>query len=152
MRRVRLPGALIAVLALAALIVAGCGQRSTPLGMPEAEAFGEEVDAIVEEMLVGLSQRDYEAHARHFDEELRDQIDPIVTFPQAYDEIIGELGPYRSHELAAVEDQDLYRIATYDVVFEGDEHVTLKVVFWRNDPQHRITGLLFDSVELRGGQ
>ena len=137
----------------AALLLAACGvPQAEPIPAAEAEAFAAEVDPIVENMLLGLSEGDYARHARDFDEDLRDQIDELVNFPLAYDEIVGTVGTYEAHTLTEVEDQsDGLRIATYDVAFTEDEHVTVRVFFRKSDARHHITGLTFDSEKLRAG-
>lgn len=131
------------------LLLAACAPALTALPASEEAAFAQEIDPIVEETLIGLSDGNYEQHAQYFDEEMRDRVDPIVTFPQVYDEVIGRVGVYQSHRLIQVEEQNLYRIATYDVSFANDPHVTAQFIFWENDDAHQITGLWFDSEKLR---
>jgi hypothetical protein len=131
-------------------LLAACAPDTTMLPPVERDAFAREIDPIVEETLTGLSNDDYEQHARYFDDEMRDRVDPIVTFPQVYDEIIGTVGSYQSHQLVSVEEQNLYRIATYEVAFANDPHVTAQFIFWESDTAHQITGLWFDSDLLRG--
>jgi hypothetical protein len=134
----------------AGLLLAACAPAVTTLPASEQEAFAQEIDPIVEETLVGLSEGDYEQHTRYFDEEMRDRVDPIMTFPQVYDEVIGKVGAYQSHQLISVEEQNLYRIATYDVRFANDPHVTAQFIFWESDDAHQVTGLWFDSEKLQG--
>lgn len=136
---------------LAALLLSACAvPQAEPLPAAEAEAFAAEVEPIVENMLVGLSEGDYSRHSRDFDDELRDQIDELVNFPLAYDEIVGTVGTYEAHTLVGVTDQpDGLRVATYDAAFSQDEHVTVRVFFRRTDSRHRIAGLTFDSEKLR---
>ncbi len=142
MRERRLIGAAGLALALAA----GCQPPPVPPG--EAAAFAAEVDPIVENALEGLSRNDYAQHSQDFSEEMRDRIDPI-TFPQVYGEIIGRLGAYRSHTFRqAVEQGDLWAME-YEAAFENDAAVKVTVIFDRDDPEHRILGLWFDSPLLR---
>ncbi|HEC22713.1 MAG TPA: hypothetical protein ENI95_07335 [Chloroflexi bacterium] len=125
-------------------------QRTVILPTQEAEAFAAEVDDYVEDALVGLSEGDYERHARGFDETLREEIDPVITFPQAYDQIIGTLGRYQSRRLLRVEDEGRFRTVIYEAEFERDPQVTVRVVFWKTDPEHRISALWIESDLLTG--
>jgi len=136
------------LLVIIGILLTACAPAVATLAPAEQDAFAREIDPIVEETLTGLSNDDYEQHARYFDDEMRDRVDPIVTFPQVYDEIIGTVGAYQSHRLMSVEEQNLYRIATYDVSFTNDPHVTAQFIFWESDETHQITGLWFDSEML----
>lgn len=140
------------VIALAGSALAACQPRAVPLPPDEAAAFAAEVEPVVENMLEGLSAGDYAQHARDFDEELREQVDEIVVFPQVYAEVIGVAGEYRSHTFVSAADQGALRIATYNVAFADEPHVIMRVFFRRDDPAYLISGLLFDSPKLRGGQ
>jgi hypothetical protein len=130
-------------------ILAACSPAVNTLDLAARHTFAQEIDPIVEETLAGLSNDDYEQHTRYFDDEMRDRVDPVVTFPQVYEEIIGKVGAYQSHRLVSIEEQNLYRIATYDVTFANDPHVTAQFIFWESDDSHQITGLWFDSEMLR---
>jgi hypothetical protein len=103
---------------------------------------------VVENLLVGLSNKDYEMHTRDFDQEMLDAVDP-VSFPAMYDQVIGVLGKYQSHTLDGVQQQNEYLVARYIAVFDNDSHVTVRVVFSNGDPDHKVTGLWFDSELLR---
>ena len=121
----------------------GC-QASEVLPPEEANAFAAEIDEVVDNTLEGLSEGDYEKHVQGFDDELRDEIDPIVAFPQVYDEIMTTFGRYESRELVRVEDRGRFRTVIYNATFSKDPSVTVRVVFWRNDPEHRISALAIE--------
>jgi hypothetical protein len=141
--------AMIAAVVLTGL--AACQPQTIVLPDDQAQAFAAEVDEIVENALVGLSTNDYERHVRDFDEEMLRVTDP-VTFPQLYDQVIGVVGAYQSRTLLQVEDQGDFRIVTYSAVFANDPNVTVRFVFARDDPEHHISGMWFDSQKLREAQ
>jgi hypothetical protein len=130
------------------LLLGGC-QQVKELPADQAEAFAKQVEPEVENMLVGFSNKDYEAHSRDFDQDMLDTVDPI-TFPKVYDEVIGKLGKYHSHKLLGVQLQNTeYLVVRYSAVFDNDPDVTVRVVFNYGDPDHKITGLWFDSKLLQ---
>jgi len=141
----------IAGISLLAFTLAACQPRTIALPDDQAQAFAAEVDEIVENALVGLSTNNYEMHVRDFDEEMLRVTDP-VTFPQLYDQVIGVVGAYQSRTLLRVEDQGDFRIVTYSAVFANDPNVIVRFVFARDDPQHLISGMWFDSQKLREAQ
>jgi outer membrane lipoprotein SlyB len=134
----------IALLAAAiGMTLIGC-QSSEVLPADEANAFAAEIDGMVDNTLEGLSEGDYEKHVQGFDDELRDEIDPVVAFPQVYDEIMTTFGRYESRELVRVEDNGRFRTVVYRATFSKDPSVTVRVVFWRSDPEHRISALTIE--------
>jgi len=130
-------------------LLAGCGQ---PVQLPanEAEAFAKEVDPIVENCLIGFNEKDFAKHTRDFDKAMLDVVD-TANFPQGYDDVIGVAGKYQSRKVVSVFDQAEFRVVVYEAQFENDV-VTIKVVFNRDDPTHKITGLWFDSDKLRAAK
>lgn len=139
---------LIALSAIALLLLGGC-QQVKDLPSDQADKFAKEVEPEVENMLTGLSNKDYDAHTRDFDQEMLDTVDP-VTFPQVYQEVIGTLGKYQSHTLLGVQLQnDEFLVVRYNAIFDNDPQTVVRVVFNYGDPEHKITGLWFDSKLLR---
>lgn len=131
------------------VIALGLSACSQPVQVPSVEAntFAAEVDPIVENCLLGLSDNDFAKHTRDFDASMLDVVDE-TTFPQGYQAIIGVVGKYKSRKLTGVWDQAEFRIVYYEAQFDNDV-VTVKVVFTRTDPAHKISGLWFDSPKLR---
>jgi hypothetical protein len=121
----------------------GC-QANEALPTEEANAFAAEIDEMVDNTLEGLSEGDYEKHVQGFDDELRDEIDPVVAFPQVYDEIMTTFGSYESRELVWVEDRGRFRTVVYNATFSKDPSVTVRIVFWRSDQEHRISALTIE--------
>ena len=125
------------------VVLIGC-QQAAVLPDEEANAFAAEIEEAVDGALEGLSEGDYEKHVQGFDDELRETIDPIVAFPQVYDEIMTTVGRYESRELVRVEDRGRFRTVVYEAVYTEDESVTVRVVFWRGDPERRISALTIE--------
>jgi hypothetical protein len=137
------------IVALAALFILSACQTPAPLSETEQIEFINTIDPIVENALTGLSDNNYDQHVRDFSKDLQKQVDPI-TFPRVYDEIIGALGAYQGRELVGVEDLNRQVAVIYEAQFENDPQVAVRVVFWKNDPEHQIAGLWFDSELLPG--
>lgn len=137
------------IIVLAALFILSACQTPAPLSETEQTEFIDTIDPIVENTLTGLSDNNYDQHVRDFSEDLQKQVDPI-TFPRAYDEIIGALGAYQGRKLVGIEDLNRQVAVIYEAQFENDPQVTVRVVFWKNDPEHKIAGLWFDSELLPG--
>jgi hypothetical protein len=125
------------------LTLFGC-QPAVVLPPEEANAFAAEIDEMVNGTLEGLIEGDYEKHVQGFDDELREEIDPVVAFPQVYDEIMTAFGRCESCKLVRVEDRGRFRTAIYEAAFTQDESVTVRVVFWKGDPEHRISALTIE--------
>lgn len=137
------------IIVLAALFILSACQTPVPLSETEQTEFIDTIDPIVENTLTGLSDNNYDQHVRDFSEDLQKQVDPI-TFPRAHDEIIGALGAYQGRKLVGIEDLNRQVAVIYEAQFENDPQVTVRVVFWKNDPEHQIAGLWFDSELLPG--
>ena len=139
----------VIIIALAALFALSACQTPASLSEAEQTEFINTVDPIVENTLTGLSNNNYDQHVRDFSKDLQKQVDPI-TFPQVYDEIIGVLGAYQGQKLVGIEDLNRQVAVIYEAQFENDPQVVVRVVFWKNDPEHQIAGLWFDSELLPG--
>jgi hypothetical protein len=136
------------LLLMVCVMLAAC-QQSRDMPADEAKAFADSVEPAVENMLVGFSNNDLEAHSRDFDQAMLDTVDES-TFPQIHDTVIGKLGKYQTHTLLGVQIQnDKYVVVRYTAVFDNDPEVIVRVVFNRGDPDHKITGLWFDSDLLK---
>jgi hypothetical protein len=127
--------------------MASCSGTTT---LPDADgrAFADSVDAIVENALDGLSENDFEKHTSDFDDDMKKSIDE-VAFPQVYDEIIGKLGLYQSRTFVRVDAQGSFYIVYYSAVFENEPEASIRFVFNKDDPDHKISGMWFDSPLLR---
>lgn len=133
---------LTVLIVLAALTLAACAPRVTSrvLSPEEGAAYAAEVDDMVENMLVGLSENDWTMFSRDFHKDMLAEMESI--FQQYYDESIGVIGTYQSKTLDYVVADGKYRILYYDLVFENDPDATMQVYIYT--PRNQISGTAFN--------
>ncbi|MEN4013658.1 MAG: DUF3887 domain-containing protein [Chloroflexota bacterium] len=145
------PKNLFVMLGVALLIVlAGCNL----FGGGQVTLEGAERDAVLayatemgDNLISGITSRDYSVFSRDFDAVMKDGMDEaafqnlLVTFDE-------KLGAYQSHEISSVLQDGDYDMVIYRLAYEKDDLVTMRIVFNREAP-HLISGLWFDSPELR---
>jgi hypothetical protein len=132
---------LIVLIFLTTLTLASCAPRVTSptiLSPEEGAAYAAEVDDVVENMLIGLSQKDWAMYSRDFHKAMLAEMED--TFQQEYNETIGVIGAYQSKTLDHVETRGDQRIIIYHGVFENNPDVTISMYFGINDPNHLIQG------------
>lgn len=136
------------MLGLAMLILlAGCGGVRT-LPADEAAAFAAQIDDVSENLLLGLSNGDYDAYVRDMDATMK-KVSTEAEFDKTRSLIIDRVGQYVSCQMTQVVDQKQFRIVFYDTEFQDEDHVTVKVVFNLDKEPPLISGLWFDSPKLR---
>jgi hypothetical protein len=96
------------------------------LSPKKGAAYAAEVDDIVENFLVGFSEKDYAIASRDFHEEFRDFWDESA-FRQMHDDVIGKTGAYQSKTLDHVENRGWRRVVIYHIAFENNPDVLLEV-------------------------
>jgi hypothetical protein len=133
---------LTVLIVLVTLTLAACAPRVTSrvLSPEEGAAYAAEVDDMVENMLIGLSENDWTMFSRDFHKDMLAEMESI--FQQYYDESIGVIGAYQSKTLDYVVAQGKYRILYYNLVFENDPDVTIQVYIYT--PSNQISGLGFN--------
>ena len=131
---------LTVLIVLTTLTSAACAPRTTTtiLSPEEGAAYAAEVDDIVENMLIGLSNKDWAMYSRDFHKAMLVEMEN--NFQQEYDETIGVVGAYQSKTLDHVETQGRQRVAIYHAVFENNPDVTISVYFGINNRAHQIQG------------
>jgi hypothetical protein len=138
---------------LASLLLAGCSLVKAPLSETrtlKGEAEQQVLDYAepkAENLIAGLIAGDYEQFSQDFDEGMKSGMDQ-AAFEQLLEMFAVKLGSYRSHEVSVVLQDEKFTTVAYKMIFEKDDAVVMRVVFDRQEP-HRITGLWFDSPELR---
>jgi len=127
---------------LATLTLAACSPSVTSLSPEEGAAYAAEVDAIVENMIVGWSECDHAKESRDYVDTWKANLDES-GFQQECAEFIAAVGAYQSKALDHVEVRPgiKARVVIYHVVFTNDPDVTFFVYFGADDPNHRIIGL-----------
>jgi len=128
--------------------LASCAGGAKALPADEATAFASQVDALTENLLVSLSNRNYAAYIRDMDAKMK-AASGESQFEQAYAMVIGKIGKYVSRQMTKVTEQEQFRTVVYDAQFEREEHVTVQVVYNVAGDQPLVSGLWFDSPKLR---
>jgi hypothetical protein len=124
---------------LAALTLAACAPRTTTtiLSAEDGAAYAAEVDEIVENMIIGFTENDFDKYTRDMPDKLNEGYEDSIR--QFASEDIGEWGAYQGKTLDHVEDRGGWRVVIYHLVFENEPNVTLEVFFFISDP-HLIGG------------
>ena len=60
-----------------------------------------------------------------------------------------KLGAYKTRTVSTVEAVGEYTRVIYNATFANEDNVTVRVVFNKNTPDHKVSGLWFDSAKLR---
>lgn len=136
------------------LLAAGCSLVRAPLIEPrvledsEQQRVLEYAAPASENVLAGLIARDYSQFSRDFSDAMKKGMDE-TSFNELLSMLDSKLGAYRSSSLVTVLQDDNYSTVVYRLTYEKDDQVTMRVVFDKSDP-HLVSGLWFDSPELRG--
>lgn len=135
---------LIVLIVLATLTLAACAPRTTskPLPPEESAAYAAEVDKIVENYIVGVSDNDYAKYTRDLDEDYLENYESSLR--EVADEISREFGVYQGKKLDHVEDRGKNRVVIYHLVFENEPDVILEVYFNISD-SNIIVGTYWNS-------
>ncbi len=133
---------------------AGCSAAREPIIEPTV-LEGAERDAVLsyaqepaENLLEGLLAKDYTQFSRDFSDDMKQGMNE-----QAFNDLVSmfdtKLGVYQSMVLVTVLQDENYTTLVYQLIYEKDNEVSMRVVFDNKEP-HKISGLWFDSPELRG--
>lgn len=138
---------------LAALLLEGCSLVKAPLGETRTLTGAARQQVLeyaapkAETLISGLIARDYEQFSQDFDDNMKSGMDQ-AAFEQLLEMLAVKLGSYRSHEVSVVLQDEKFTTVAYQMIFEKDDEVVMRVVFNNQDP-HMVSGLWFDSPELR---
>lgn len=146
-----LRASLIVVLMLT--LAAGCSLVRSPIIEPVV-LEGSDMDTVLvyaqepaENLLEGLIARDYAQFSRDFTGDMKQGMNE-----QAFDDLLNmldtKLGAYKSNNLVTVLQDENFSTLVYQLIYEKDNEVSMRVVFDNKEP-HQISGLWFDSPELR---
>ncbi len=144
---------LFVVLLLAGILLSGCnlfslgGGNTVTLEGEQREQALSYAQPIAEGVLEGILNSDYETFSRDFDSTMKNGMDR-TAFQNLLDTFTSKIGQYQSHEVLSVLQDEKYSIVIFRLVYSQDDQVTMRVVLDRNEP-HQVTGLWFDSPELR---
>ena len=109
----------------------------------------EYASAIAESILQSFNTGDYAAYSEYFDEAMKKAM-PEVAFQQTAALIHDKVGEYQSKAFASVETEDIYTVVIYRAKFSQEQWgVTVRIVFLETDDNVFVSGLWFDSPNLR---
>ncbi|KAB3547803.1 MAG: DUF3887 domain-containing protein [ANME-2 cluster archaeon] len=136
------------VAVVVAVAMAGCMEKS---GV-EVDDVGQVrgyADPITERILVAMNEDDYTTYSEDFDQTMKNAMTAAV-FDETNAVIRSKIGDYVSKEFWKAESKDQYMIVYYKAKFTDEPaDVTAKVVFQEINGEMKVSGLWFDSPELR---
>lgn len=133
-----------AAVALLVMLLAGCSS-----GSGVDEAFKGRVEPVAENILQSIKSGDREAFMKDMDEKMR-SVFTAEEFGKVEDTLASKIGVYQSKEFWKSEKSGQYIIAYYKARFDKEEnYVVVKVVTTEADGALRVSGLFFDSPNLR---
>ena len=145
---------LLSIISLLLLVLlAGCSAARAPIIEPVV-LEGEEADDVLvyaqapaENLLEGLIAADYTRFSRDFSDNMKQGMNE-QAFTDLLTMLETRLGTYQSSALVTVLRDENYSTLVYRLVYEKDNQVSMRVVFDNQEP-HLVSGLWFDSPELR---
>ncbi|MHB1119421.1 MAG: DUF3887 domain-containing protein [Bellilinea sp.] len=135
------------------ILAAGCSTVRSPIIEPVVLESNERNSVLAyaqapgENLLNGLIARDYAQFSQDFSDTMKQGMNQ-----QAFDGLLvmldTKLGKYQSFDLVTVLKDENYSTLVYQLNYEKDNQVSMRVVFDNKEP-HQVSGLWFDSPELR---
>ncbi len=106
-------------------------------------------DPVTEQILVAMNGIDYAMYSEDFDQTMKNAMTEAV-FDETNAAIKSKIGNYVSKEFWKAESKDQYTIVHYKAKFTDEPaDVTVRVVFQEINGEMKVSGLWFDSPELR---
>ncbi|WP_332449245.1 DUF3887 domain-containing protein [Methanoculleus sp.] len=139
---------LVALVILAAISVAGCMSQETVLSGDDATEVLAYADPIADNLMQGFNEGNYTMYSRDFSPEMRQALDE-AAFEQTREDVTSRIGLYESRSDPVVTETGEFVAVTYRATFEREDGVALRLVFEKDDPLHRLSGLWFNSPKLR---
>lgn len=99
------------------------------------------IDPITENLLEGLTTRDYATFSQDFNDEMKTSID-TTRFEALAKQLDDQIGAYQSHSIDTVTDFGKMITAEYQSVFAKTDKVKIVVTVTKEEP-HQVTGLYF---------
>lgn len=124
-------------------LLAGCGSKDSTLTGADREAVLVFSEAKTDNLMIGMNANDYANFSKDFDTAM------LTAMSQSQFDIFkkdrdSKLGAYVSRQVNSVTQSGGYYAVIYDVKFEKDDAVTMRVVFNTSEP-HEISGLWFNK-------
>ena len=141
----KLPG--LIVIALFAVLLAGCGQSDKSVEQSEEPAYAE---AITESIMQAYNDCDYDTYSEHFDPAMKKAMNETV-FYGTRDFIRARVGDYQSKKFVESRvAEEIYTMVIYQAKFSEEDAVKVTITFLETDDYVYVSGLYFDSPKLRG--
>lgn len=138
---------MIAVI-VAVAISGGCMEKSG-VEVADVEQVRGYADPVTENILVAMNEGDYAIYSEDFDQTMKNAMTEAV-FDETNTVIRSKIGDYVSKEFWKAESKDQYTIVYYKAKFTDEPaDVTVRVVFQEINGEMKVSGLWFDSPELR---
>ena len=100
-------------------------------------------DPILDNLLAGMNEGNYQKYARDFDDTLKDAI-PEKKFEQTRTQILGKLGKYQSRAFLGALQQNNMSVVLWKGKFEkSDSDILIKLVVSKRQDKIVVTGLWF---------
>ncbi len=137
---------LLALLAFAFISTSGCVSQPAQVDVGKVREYA---DPMAENILLSLTNNDYGAFTRDFDQTMKDTLTQ-ARFDQLYSMIKTKVGDYVSKEYLSGENQGGYITVHYKAKYANEPAgVAVNVSFKTVDSKPYVAGLWFDSPRLR---
>ncbi|KAF5418117.1 MAG: hypothetical protein C5S49_02070 [Candidatus Methanogaster sp.] len=141
-------GAMIVAVVVAAAISGGCVENNE-IEVADADQVRGYADPITEKILLAMNDDYYTRYSEDFDQTMKNAM-PEAVFNDTNAMITSKIGDYVSKEFWKTERKDNYTIVHYKAEFTDEPaDVTIRVVFQEINGEMKVSGLRFDSPELR---
>jgi len=105
-------------------------------------------DPVTDNLMEGFNENNYSKYSRDFSEVMKRSL-TATNFDSQREDIISRIGLYLSRRNPKVYERGKFIWAEYYAEFEKETSVQVRVVFAKEDPDHLVEGLWFDSPKLR---
>ncbi len=136
----------LVLLLLVGMALAGCNQGRALTGDEQTEVLSY-TEPIADGMFSGLNANNYAEFSKDFGETMLVGLDE-AAFADTKAMLDSKLGAYQSREVNGVAEIQENILVIYKAVFETAPEVTIRLSISTAEP-HQVTGLWFDSPELR---
>jgi hypothetical protein len=133
-------------LALVGLILA---ILRNPLSAADRVAFREHAEPVMTNLMTAIQARDYERAVRDFSPGMMAGMGAAGLRGFVEGQLTPACGEYQSHCFDKTQAKGGFVVVEYLADFSREKGVRVRLVFSRGDPTYRLTGLWFDSANLR---
>jgi hypothetical protein len=113
----------------------------------DQEAVLTYAEPIADHILNGIEGKDYALFSQDFTDTMKKGIDE-ASFTQLCDLLSSKVGNYQSRQVSSVRDVNGTLLVIYTAVYSNSKQVVINLSLSSDEP-HQVTGLYFNSPELR---